>query len=54
MVADFAPIAQRQHGTLLRWRGTEISLFADRHKHKLTFGLVVDTEAYPLPRLSSS
>jgi len=52
MVADVAglgPIAQRQDGTLLKWRGIEISLFADGHKPNFTGEQIYNTEAHPLP-----
>ncbi len=49
VVAGLGPIAQRQDGTLVKWRRTGISLFADRHKPSCTLELVVDTEAHPLP-----
>ena len=48
-VAGLGPIAQRQDGALLKWRGTGISLFADRHKPGFTFEVVFDTEAHLLP-----
>jgi len=54
VVAGLTSFAHRQVGTLLRWRGTGISLSSDRHKPSFTIELVFDTEAHRLPVQGSS
>ena len=40
-------------GVLLEWRGSEVSLLADRYKHKFTVEQVFNTEAHLLPAQGS-